>query len=59
MLALPDVLPDLVGDKLVRLLSELHSDAGMIPLTTLRGGFYPGKTRVFIDFAMEDFWQLG
>jgi hypothetical protein len=32
MLALPDVLPDLAGNKLMRLLPELHSDAGIIPL---------------------------
>ncbi|WP_053573026.1 hypothetical protein [Caballeronia cordobensis] len=59
MLALPDVLPDLAGNKLVRSLPELHSDAGMIPFTTLCCGFYPGKTRVFIDFAMENFRQFG
>ncbi|MEI6002642.1 hypothetical protein H3V53_37695 [Paraburkholderia bengalensis] len=59
MLALPGGLPDLAGGQLVRLLPELHSDEGMISLYCASRRLLPGKTRVFIDFAMENFRQLG
>ncbi len=59
MLALPDVLPDLADAKFVRLLAEWHADAGMISLYYASRRLLPGKTRVFIDFVMENFRQLG
>jgi DNA-binding transcriptional LysR family regulator len=58
MLALPDVLPDLVDGKLVRLLPEWHADAGTISLYYASRRLLPGKTRAFIDFVIEQFRQL-
>ncbi|WP_053573018.1 LysR family transcriptional regulator [Caballeronia cordobensis] len=59
MLALPDVLPDLADGKLVRLLPKWHSDAGTISLYYASRRLLPGKTRVFIDFVVGNFRQLG
>ncbi|CAM2158213.1 Transcriptional regulator, LysR family (plasmid) [Pararobbsia alpina] len=59
MLALPDVLPDLADRKLVRLLPNWHSDAGRISLYYASRRLLPGKTRVFIEFVIENFRQLG
>jgi DNA-binding transcriptional LysR family regulator len=58
MLALPDVLPDLADGKLVRLLPEWHADVGTISLYYASRRLLPGKTRVFIDFVIEQFRQL-
>ncbi|ADG20416.1 transcriptional regulator, LysR family [Paraburkholderia atlantica] len=59
MLALPDVLPDLADRKLVRLLPNWHSDAGTISLYYASRRLLPAKTRVFIEFVIENFRQLG
>lgn len=59
MLAVPDVLSDLAERRLVRLLPEWHADAGMISLYYASRRLLPGKTRVFVDFVVENFRKLG
>jgi DNA-binding transcriptional LysR family regulator len=53
--AMPNVLPQLESGALVRLLPDWYADAGPISLYFASQKLLPAKTRVFIDFVIEQF----
>lgn len=55
LIAVPDVLRELEGGQLVRLLPQWYADAGAISLYYANRTLLPAKTRVFIDYVVEEF----
>ncbi len=55
LIAVPDVLPYLESDALVRLLPNWYADAGPISVYYGSRTLLPAKTRVFIDFVADHF----
>ena len=55
LLAVPDVLPELEGGRLVRLLPRWYADAGAISLYFASRTLLPAKTRAFVDRVTEAF----
>ncbi|WP_051661159.1 LysR family transcriptional regulator [Bosea sp. 117] len=58
LLAVPDVLSDLEGGALVRVLPGWHADAGAISLYYASRTLLPAKTRAFVDFVVEAFRRM-
>lgn len=59
MVAMPHALPHLKSGSLVRLLPEWHADVGPISLYFAAAKLMPAKTRVFVDFVVEQFRRQG
>ena len=57
--AMPHVLPHLKAGTLVRLLPDWHADIGPLSLYFAGQKLMPAKTRVFIDFVVEQFRRQG
>lgn len=55
LIAVPDVLRELESGELVRLLPRWYADAGAISLYYANRTLLPAKTRVFIDYVVEEF----
>lgn len=55
LVAMPHALPHLGSGALVRVLPEWHVDAGIISIHFAAQKLLPHKTRVFIDFIVEQF----
>jgi DNA-binding transcriptional LysR family regulator len=53
--AIPHVLPHLKSGALVRLLPEWHDDIGPLSVYFTARKLMPAKTRVFVDFVVEQF----
>lgn len=57
LLAMPHALAHLESGALVRLLPDWHADAGPILLYFASQKLLPAKTRVFVDFIIQQFRQ--
>jgi DNA-binding transcriptional LysR family regulator len=57
--AMPHVLPHLKSGTLVRLLPEWHADVGPLSLYFAGHRLLPAKTRVFVDYVVEQFRRQG
>ncbi len=57
--AMPHALPHLKSGTLVRLLPEWHADAGPLSLYFASTKLLPAKSRVFVDFIVEQFKRQG
>lgn len=57
--AMPHAVPHLNCGALLRLLPDWHADIGAISLYFAGQKRMPAKTRVFIDFVVEQFKQQG
>jgi DNA-binding transcriptional LysR family regulator len=55
LLAVPDVLRELESGELIRLLPRWYADAGAISLYYANRTLLPAKTRVFIEYVIEEF----
>lgn len=55
LIAVPDVLRELESGELIRLLPRWYADAGAISLYYASRTLLPAKTRVFIDYVIEEF----
>ncbi|MBR8305270.1 LysR family transcriptional regulator [Burkholderia cenocepacia] len=55
LLAVPDVLPLIERESLVRLLPRWYADAGAISIYYATRTLLPAKTRAFVDFVAEAF----
>lgn len=53
MLAVPDVLLQLEGGSLVRLVPRWYADAGAISIYYVSRTLLPAKTRAFVDWVAE------
>jgi DNA-binding transcriptional LysR family regulator len=57
LVAMPQAAPFLASKQLVRVLPEWYVDAGTISIYFAAHKLLPAKTRVFIDFVVEQFRQ--
>jgi len=57
LLALADVVEHLERGELVRLLPDWYIDAGPISLYFASQKLLPAKTRTFVDFIVDAFWD--
>jgi DNA-binding transcriptional LysR family regulator len=55
LIAVPDALPHLESEALLRLVPRWYADAGPISLYYASRTLLPSKTRVFVDFIIEAF----
>jgi DNA-binding transcriptional LysR family regulator len=55
LIAMPEALPYLEKNALVRLVPDWYADLGSISLYYATRTLLPAKTRVFIDFVLEAF----
>jgi DNA-binding transcriptional LysR family regulator len=55
LLAVPDVLRELESGELIRLLPKWYADAGAISLYYASRTLLPAKTRVFVDYVLDEF----
>lgn len=55
LIAVPHALPHLESGALVRLVPQWYSDAGPISIYYATRTLLPAKTRVFVDFVVDEF----